>query len=159
MQRFCFLFAIQRQILRCVLTCVSDLGPNFPFCVQVRDPFNFFCLYILNKGPNIPCGTVLMRACQKASDYLCYWHHNLFPALYYSPIHKAAGSSVTGRSLQNGKMSMGNRHTERPPDPILYGGRPSGGFVNSAVNTHGHSNSFQLACAANYIQLQQTQMI
>ena len=28
---------------------------------------------------------------------------------------------------------MGNHHTERPPDPVLYGGRPSGGFVNSAV--------------------------
>ena len=32
------------------------------------------------------------------------------------------------------KMSMGNRHTERPPDPVLYGGRPSGGFVNRAVS-------------------------
>ena len=54
--------------------------------------------------------------------------------LYYnSPIHKAAGSLVTGHSLQNGKMSMGNRCTERPPDPVLYGGRPSGSFVNSAV--------------------------
>ena len=50
-----------------------------------------------------------------------------------SPIHKAASSLVTGRSLQNGKMSMGNRRTEQPPDPILYGGRPSGGFVNRAV--------------------------
>ena len=40
---------------------------------------------------------------------------------------------VTGRSLQNGKMSMGNRHTERPPDPVLYGGRRSGSFVNRAV--------------------------
>ena len=30
----------------------------------------------------------------------------------YSPIHKAAGSLVTGCSLQNGKMSMGNHHTE-----------------------------------------------
>ena len=36
-----------------------------------------------------------------------------------SPIHKAAGSLVTGRSLQNGKKSMGNRRTERPPDPVL----------------------------------------
>ena len=52
----------------------------------------------------------------------------------YSPIHKAASSLVTGRSLQNGKMSMGNRCTERPPDPVLHGGRPSGGFVNRAVN-------------------------
>ena len=51
----------------------------------------------------------------------------------YSPIHKTAGSLVTGHSLQNGKMSMGNRCTERPPDPVLYGGRPSGGFVNRAV--------------------------
>ena len=52
-----------------------------------------------------------------------------------SAIHKAASSLVTGCSLQNGKMSMGNRRTERPPDPVLYGGRPSGGFVNSAVST------------------------
>ena len=52
-----------------------------------------------------------------------------------SPIHKAAGSLVTGRSLQNGKMSMGNRRTERPLDPVLYGGRPSGGFVNRAVKS------------------------
>ena len=29
---------------------------------------------------------------------------------------------------------MGNCRTERPPDPILYGGRPSGGFVNRAAN-------------------------
>ena len=50
-----------------------------------------------------------------------------------SSIHKAAGSLVTGRSLQNGKMSMGNSRTERPPDSVLYGGRPSGGFVNCAV--------------------------
>ena len=28
---------------------------------------------------------------------------------------------------------MGNRHTERPSDPFLYGGRLSGGFVNRAV--------------------------
>ena len=54
----------------------------------------------------------------------------------YSPIHKAASSLVTGRSLQYGKMSMGNRRTEQPPDPILYSGRLSGGFVNSTVN-HG----------------------
>ena len=57
-----------------------------------------------------------------------------------SPIHKAAGSLVTGRSLQNGKMSMGNCRTERPPDPVLYGGRPSGGFVNSAVNVFNRQN-------------------
>ena len=30
-------------------------------------------------------------------------------------------------------MSIGNRHTERPPDPVPYGGRPSGSFVNSTV--------------------------
>ena len=40
-----------------------------------------------------------------------------------SLIHKAAGSLVTGRSLQNRKMSMGNRRTERPPDPMA--GRPA----------------------------------
>ena len=55
------------------------------------------------------------------------------PGTFNSAIHKAAGSLVTGHSLQNGKMSMGNRRTERPPDPVLYGGRPSGGFVNRAV--------------------------
>ena len=31
------------------------------------------------------------------------------------------------------KNVYGNHRTERPPDPILYGCRPSGGFVNSAV--------------------------
>ena len=51
-----------------------------------------------------------------------------------SAIHKAAGSLVTSRSLQNGKMSMGNRCTERSQEAVLYGGRQSGGFVNSAVN-------------------------
>ena len=56
------------------------------------------------------------------------------PPAPYSPIHKTAGSLVTGRSLQNGKMSMGNRHTERPPDPVLYSSRLSGGFVNRAVS-------------------------
>ena len=66
--------------------------------------------------------------------------------LTYSPIHKAAGSLVTGRSLQNGKMSMGNRRTERPPDPVLYGGRPSGGFVNRAVKP---PNKNQLAHRAS----------
>ena len=34
-------------------------------------------------------------------------------------------------------MSTGNPCTERPPDPVLYGSRPSGGFVNSAVNPRG----------------------
>ena len=52
----------------------------------------------------------------------------------YSAIHKAAGSLVTGHSLQNGKMSMGNRRTERPLEVVLYGGKQSGGFVNSAVS-------------------------
>ena len=28
---------------------------------------------------------------------------------------------------------MGNHRTERPPDPVLYGSRPSGGYVNRAV--------------------------
>ena len=51
----------------------------------------------------------------------------------YSAIHKAAGSLVTSRSLQNGKMSMGNCHTEQSPEVILYGGRQSDSFVNSAV--------------------------
>ena len=44
------------------------------------------------------------------------------------------GSLVTGHSLQNGKMSMGNRRTERSPEVVLYSGRQSGGFVNSAVH-------------------------
>ena len=65
-----------------------------------------------------------------------------------SPIHKAAGSLVTGRSLQNGKMSMGNHHTERPPDPVLYGGRPSGGFVNSAVRRFIYILLFVHVCSA-----------
>ena len=49
-----------------------------------------------------------------------------------SAIHKAAGSLVIGRSLQNGKMSKGSHCTVS--EAILYGGRQSGGFVNSAVN-------------------------
>ena len=71
------------------------------------------------------------------SDQFDAWH-NVMYVTFYSPIHKAASSSVTGRSLQNGKMSMGNCHTERPPDPILYGSRLSGGFVNSAVTMWYH---------------------
>ena len=31
---------------------------------------------------------------------------------------------------------MGSRCTERPPDPVLYGGRPSGSFVNRAVSCY-----------------------
>ena len=65
------------------------------------------------------------------------------PVESYSPIHKAAGSLVTGHSLQNRKMSMGNRRTERPPDPVLYGSRLSGGFVNSAVNSAIHKATGQ----------------
>ena len=64
------------------------------------------------------------------------YYVTLLAQLFNTPIHKAAGSLVTGRSLQNGKMSMGNCRTERPPDPILYGGRPSGAFANRAVNCH-----------------------
>ena len=52
----------------------------------------------------------------------------------YSAIHKATGSLVTGRSLQNGKMSMGNCHTERSPEAVLYGSMQSGGFVNSGYS-------------------------
>ena len=55
--------------------------------------------------------------------------------MLYSAIHKATTSLVTGRSLHNGKMSMGNRRTERSPKAVLYGARQSGGFVNSAVNS------------------------
>ena len=51
-------------------------------------------------------------------------------ALQYS---QGASSLVTSRSLQNGKMPMGIRHTEWSPEAVLYGGRQSGGFVNSAV--------------------------
>ena len=72
-----------------------------------------------------------------------YWNlFNCYIELFNSLIHKAAGSLVTGRSLQNGKKSMGNCRTERPPDPVLYGGRPSGGFVNWAVRgRHGSLGS------------------
>ena len=55
-----------------------------------------------------------------------------------SVIHKAAGSLVTGCSLQNRKMSVGNSCTEWFPKAVLYGGRQSSSFVNSAVTT-GHS--------------------
>ena len=78
------------------------------------------------------------------------WFSNVFKIILppiNSPIHKAAGSLVTGRSLQNGKMSMGNRRTERPPDPVLYGGRPSRGFVNNAVR---HLNIKQLSKSTKY---------
>ena len=44
-------------------------------------------------------------------------------------------------------MSMGNRHTERPPDPVLYGGRPSGGFVNRAVTVLAYASLIR-ACLA-----------
>ena len=54
--------------------------------------------------------------------------------LLYSAIHKAAGLTVPGRSTGLPgiipKISKESRHTECPPDPVLYGGRPSSGFVN-----------------------------
>ena len=53
-----------------------------------------------------------------------------------SAIHKAAGSLVTGRSLQNGKNVWWTWMGERSPETVLYGGRQSGGFVNRAVNVH-----------------------
>ena len=43
----------------------------------------------------------------------------------YSPIHKAAGSLVTGCSLQNGKMSMGNRRTDLQPPFCTAAGSPA----------------------------------
>ena len=52
----------------------------------------------------------------------------------YRAIHKAASSLVTGHSLLNGKMSMGNCHTEWSPEAVLYGSRQSGSFVNSTVS-------------------------
>ena len=52
----------------------------------------------------------------------------------YSAIHKAASSLVTGRSLQNGKMSMGSCHAECSPEAVLYSGRQSSSFVNSTVS-------------------------
>ena len=56
------------------------------------------------------------------------------PPAPYSAIHNAAGSLVTGHSLQNRKMSMGNHHTEWSPEVVLYGSRLYGSFVNSAVS-------------------------
>ena len=60
--------------------------------------------------------------------------YSFYIKLTNSAIHKAAGSLVTSCSLQNKKMSMGSHCTERSPEAILYGGRQSGSFVNSAVN-------------------------
>ena len=105
----------------------------------------------------LPCGRVVVnirnRETLPKNQKLIFMagHIVMFPVWRYSPIHKAAGSLVTSRSLQNGKMSMGNCRTERPPDPILYGGRLSGGFVNSAVKTrvpwaHGKN----LSCYQHY---------
>ena len=62
--------------------------------------------------------------------YPFQWNAFIF---IYSAIHKATFSWVTSHSLQNGKMLMGIRGTEQCPEAALYGGRPSGGFVNSAV--------------------------
>ena len=59
---------------------------------------------------------------------------NAFCCSSNSAIHKAVSSLVSGRSLQNRKMSMGSHRTERPPEAVLYGGRQSGSFVNSAVS-------------------------
>ena len=70
-----------------------------------------------------------------------------------SAIHKANGSLVTGRSLQNGKMSMGNRHTEQSPEVVLYGGRQSGGFVNRAVSVGKALGPFVVPRYMTYIYL------
>ena len=58
-----------------------------------------------------------------------------------SAIHKAAGRAVPGFAWYNScgteKCPLavnGSRRQERPPEVVLYGGRPYGGFVNSAVN-------------------------
>ena len=60
----------------------------------------------------------------------------------YSAIYKAAGRAVPGFAWYNScgteKCPLavnGSRRQERPPEVVLYGGRPYGGFVNSAV-TH-----------------------
>ena len=71
----------------------------------------------------------------------------------YSAIHKAAGFLVTGRSLQNGKMSMGNRHTEWSPKVVLYGSRQSNSFMNSAVSSKSFTRwLISLALAALALQ-------
>ena len=69
---------------------------------------------------------------------LCEVRHGVFN----SPIHKAAGRAVPGFAWYNScgteKCPLavnGSRQQERPPEVVLYGGRPYGGFVNSAVNT------------------------
>ena len=63
------------------------------------------------------------------------WHDFLLVLFtsFNSAIHKAASSLVTGHALQNRKMSMGNCCTERSPEAVLYSGRQSSSFVNSAV--------------------------
>ena len=57
-----------------------------------------------------------------------------------STIHKAAGLTVPGHSMilpgtipEIPISHEWSRQLERPPDHILYGGRPYGGFVNSAT--------------------------
>ena len=58
----------------------------------------------------------------------------------YSAIHKAAGFMVHGHSTGLPgiipKNIKGNYHADCPPDPVLYGGRPYGSFVNSTVTLH-----------------------
>ena len=58
----------------------------------------------------------------------------------YSAIHKAAGLTVPGCSMilpgtipEIPISREWSQRLERPPDQVLYGGRPYGGFVNSAV--------------------------
>ena len=57
-----------------------------------------------------------------------------------SAIHKAASRAVPGfawyDSCRTEKCPLavnGSRRQERPPEVVLYGGRPYGSFVNSAV--------------------------
>ena len=57
-----------------------------------------------------------------------------------SAIHKAAGLTVPGRSMilpgtipETPISREWSQQLEHPPDHVLYGGRPYGGFVNSAV--------------------------
>ena len=61
-----------------------------------------------------------------------------------SAIHKAAGRAIPGFAWYNScgteKCPLavnGSRQQERPPEVVLYGGRPYGGFVNSAVRPSG----------------------
>ena len=65
-----------------------------------------------------------------------------------SAIHKATGRAVPGFASYNycgtEKCPLavnGSHRQERPPEVVLYGGRPYGGFVNSAVKHEEHSKS------------------